>query len=137
MAVVFKAKAQEAATYTFLSILSVSTRNNSEYISILKMQEANSKPRQHAHVTADERAKAEAGYRWGKTPSSEKQGSEPSKMPPDHPVHNIPIEKQDLLRQKGINPVLKAEMDEATKGRGKERSFWSKYAMNALGRWTR
>lgn len=41
------------------------------------------------------------------------------------------------MRQKGINPVLKAEMDEATKGGGKEKSFWSKYAMNALGRWTR
>ena len=39
------------------------------------------------------------------------------------------------MRAAGVNPVLKAEMDQATKGRGKERAFWSKFGMNALGNW--
>lgn len=90
-----------------------------------------------SQMSTDDREKANAAFRWGKTPSSREQGSDPAKMPPDHPVHRIPIEEQKHMRQKGINPVLKAEMDEATKGGGKEKSFWSKYAMNALGRWTR
>lgn len=84
----------------------------------------------------DDRLQAEAAYRWGITPSaSDKQESDPAKMPPDHPVHNIPQDKQEKMRQKGINPVLKAEMDELTNGSGKERGFWSKVALNFTGQW--
>ena len=91
------------------------------------MHKKDAKPDDRTTPSEDERLKADTAYRWGKTPSAESQGSDPSKMPPTHPVHEIPLEKQEKMRQKGINPVLKAEMDEATKGHGKERSFWSKY----------
>lgn len=41
----------------------------------------------------------------------------------DHPVHKIPLHEQEKMRAKGINPVLKAEMDHTTKGEG---GFWIK-----------
>lgn len=56
--------------------------------------------------------------------------SDISKLPEDHPVHKIPPEKQEKMRKKGVNPVLKAEMDEAT-GKG----FWSKYSKTSMGPW--
>ncbi|KAK2591328.1 hypothetical protein QQS21_010981 [Conoideocrella luteorostrata] len=86
-------------------------------------------------TTEDQRLQAEAAYRWGKTPTGGPQESDPSKLPPDHPVHKIPLETQDKMRKKGINPVLRAEMDEATKGQGKEGNFWSKFGLNATGSW--
>ncbi|KAK2593802.1 hypothetical protein QQS21_008510 [Conoideocrella luteorostrata] len=89
-------------------------------------------------VTKDERLQAEAAYRWGITPSSDdKQESDPAKTPPDHPVHKISPEEQQKMRRKGINPVLKAEMDEATRQHGKGGSFWSKFGLNATGAWRR
>ncbi|UNI24537.1 hypothetical protein JDV02_010273 [Purpureocillium takamizusanense] len=86
------------------------------------------------------RLRAEAAYRWGKTPSSSGGGpseTDPARLPANHPVHKIPPEKQDEMRSKGINPVLRAEMDEATKGQGKARGFWSKYGLTSTGPWMR
>ena len=45
--------------------------------------------------------------------------------PPDHPVHKIPPEKQAKMRAKGVNPVLKAEIDEAFR-RNKEGKIWKR-----------
>lgn len=42
---------------------------------------------------------------------------------PDHPVHKVPLEKQAKWRAKGIDPVLRAEMDEVTRGK---RGFWAR-----------
>ncbi|KAF9891158.1 hypothetical protein FE257_005094 [Aspergillus nanangensis] len=64
---------------------------------------------------------------WGITPSKEARHDEVGK---DHPVHKIPLAKQEKMRAKGVNPVLKAEMDEATKGKG---GFWAKLGMTSLG----
>lgn len=88
------------------------------------------------NTNEERRLAAEAAYRWGKTPS---MGSveEESKLRPDHPVHKIPLEKQEKLKKKGINPVLKAEMDEMTRGQGKERRFWSKFGLTSTGPWMR
>lgn len=63
--------------------------------------------------------------RWGVTPSGPYESRTPADVPKDHPVHDIPPEKQEKMRKKGINPVLRAEMDEkCTKGKG----FWAKVA---------
>lgn len=56
--------------------------------------------------------------------------SDLSKLPDDHPVHKIPLEKQAKMRKKGVNPVLKAEMDAATNN-----GFWSKWAKTSMGPW--
>ncbi|RJE23371.1 hypothetical protein PHISCL_04267, partial [Aspergillus sclerotialis] len=40
---------------------------------------------------------------------------------PDHPVHSVPLEKREKWRAKGINPVLRAEMDERRRQNG---GFW-------------
>lgn len=45
-------------------------------------------------------------------------------------MHKIPLEKQEKMRKKGINPVLKAEMDERMKGEG---GFWTRVGMTAMG----
>ncbi|PIG82499.1 hypothetical protein AARAC_005773 [Aspergillus arachidicola] len=63
---------------------------------------------------------AHPSAKWGITPSEETMKSEVRK---DHPVHKIPLEKQEKMRAKGIDPVSKAEMDEALKGQG---GFWTK-----------
>lgn len=56
---------------------------------------------------------------------------DPNEKPgPDHPVHKIPMEEQEKMRKKGINPVLKAEMDESKKGEG---GFWGKVAQTSMG----
>lgn len=49
---------------------------------------------------------------------------------PEHPVHKIPVEKQHKMREKGVNPVLKAEMDQCMKGEG---GFWAKVGGTAMG----
>ncbi|GJN73883.1 hypothetical protein PLICBS_007966 [Purpureocillium lilacinum] len=87
----------------------------------------------------ERRLQAEAAYRWGKTPSSSGGPAEtdPARLPVDHPVHKIPPETQEKMRKKGINPVLRAEMDEATKGQGKERGFWSRFGLTSTGSWRR
>lgn len=51
-------------------------------------------------------------------------------LPKDHPVHRIPVEEREKMRKKGVNPVLKAEMDE-TLGRSKEGKFWVKFGLNS------
>jgi hypothetical protein len=84
----------------------------------------------------DERLRAEAAYRWGRTPPSH-SAKDDSKLPDDHPVHAISLEDQDKMRKKGIDPALKAEMDQLTKGQGKERSFWSKFGLTSTGPWMR
>ena len=56
--------------------------------------------------------------------------SDVSKLPDDHPVHRIPPEKQAKMRNKGINPVLKAEMDAATNN-----GFMSKWGKTSMGQW--
>ncbi|KAL1862249.1 hypothetical protein Plec18167_000963 [Paecilomyces lecythidis] len=76
------------------------------------------------------KARAHSALRWGSTPSepySKDRNEEPG---PDHPVHKIPLEKQEKMRQKKINPVLWAEMNENRSG---EKGFWSKVAGTALG----
>lgn len=83
----------------------------------------------------DERSRAEAALRWGKTPRPSPIESDPGKMPPDHPVHNISPEKLGKMRQKGVNPVFWVEQNAAVHSNGKEKSFWSKYGMSALGNW--
>lgn len=73
------------------------------------------------------RAAAAAGMKWGKTPS---KPYDPDEEPgPDHPVHKVPLEKQEKWRKKGINPVLRAEMDELKKKGG----FWMKVAQTSMG----
>ncbi|KNG89892.1 hypothetical protein ANOM_001704 [Aspergillus nomiae NRRL 13137] len=70
---------------------------------------------------------ADPSAKWGITPSEETMNNEVGK---DHPVHKIPLEKQEKMRAKGVDPVSKAEMDEALKGQG---GFWAKLGMTALG----
>lgn len=72
--------------------------------------------------------------KWGYTPDPSKAPNktehDPAKCPPDHPVHKISPEKIEKLRKKGINPVLRAEMDEMTnKTEGK--GFWVKLGMSS------
>ncbi|CAL5867102.1 uncharacterized protein PFLUO_LOCUS1314 [Penicillium psychrofluorescens] len=76
----------------------------------------------------DKKPLPDPGLSWGITPSEEHKTAE--KPGPDHPVHKIPLEKQEKMRKKGINPILKAEMDEGTKGEG---GFWQKVAGTAFG----
>lgn len=71
---------------------------------------------------------AHPAFTWGITPS---KLHDPNEKPgPDHPVHKIPLEKQEEMRKKGINPVLRAEMDGASKGEG---GFWRKVAQTSFG----
>lgn len=73
-------------------------------------------------------AAAAAAMKWGITPS---KPYDPNEEPgPDHPVHKIPLKKQEKMRKKGINPVLRAEMDECQKGEG---GFWGKVAQTSMG----
>lgn len=65
-------------------------------------------------------------YKWG---ISAKPYDPNEKPGPDHPVHKIPLEEQEKMRKKGINPVLKAEMDPPTK----EGGFWRKVAQTSMG----
>lgn len=70
----------------------------------------------------------DVALKWGITPS---KPYDPNEKPgPDHPVHQIPLEKQEKMRKKGVNPVLKAEMDQGTKGEG---GFWRKVSQTSFG----
>ncbi|KAJ5223666.1 hypothetical protein N7468_008208 [Penicillium chermesinum] len=72
-------------------------------------------------------APADPAMKWGISA----EPHDPNRKPgPDHPVHQIPLEKQEKMRKKGINPVLKAEMDQASKGEG---GFWRKVAQTSMG----
>lgn len=42
-------------------------------------------------------------------------------------MHRLTPEEQDALRKKGINPVLKAEMDWAVTGNDGEKSKWKSF----------
>lgn len=48
-----------------------------------------------------------------------------SSLPLDHPVHRMSSCKMRRLRRRGIDPVLKAEMDEMARLRGQS-GFWSR-----------
>lgn len=78
---------------------------------------------------------AQSALRWGKTPSCTNMDRPLSELPEDHPVHKIPLKKQQKMRQKGINPVLKAEMDEAMGGEKSGGKFWKKYGTTSMGPW--
>ncbi|KAJ5085035.1 hypothetical protein N7532_009806 [Penicillium argentinense] len=79
------------------------------------------------HSREERAAAAAAAMKWGITPKPYDPNEKPG---PDHPVHKIPLEKQEKMRKKGINPVLRAEMDESTKGEG---GFWRKVAQTSMG----
>lgn len=81
-----------------------------------------------SNMKKDKRPLPDPGMKWGITPTTPYDPDE--KPGPDHPVHKIPLEKQEKMRQKGINPVLKAEMDESAKGEG---GFWRKVAQTSMG----
>lgn len=72
---------------------------------------------------SDGKQRANLALKWGVTPSS--VGPTAQEPPPDHPVHQIPLETQEKWRKKGINPVLKAEMDHAmSQNKSRLGKFW-------------
>lgn len=73
---------------------------------------------------------ADPAYTWGITPTAEHMRTEDPYQDKNHPVHKIPLEKQEKMRKKRIDPVAKAEMDEALKGEG---GFWAKFAGTSMG----
>lgn len=75
---------------------------------------------------------AQAGLKWGKTPKIDEQ---PSELPDDHPVHKISLKEQEKMKQKGVNPVLKAEMDQAMGNGQSGGNFWKKYGTTSMGPW--
>ncbi|KAH8422300.1 uncharacterized protein LDX57_000058 [Aspergillus melleus] len=79
--------------------------------------------------TKDKKPLPDPSYTWGITPTAEHMSTDPY-MDKNHPVHKIPLEKQEKMRKKGINPAAKAEMDEALKGEG---GFWAKFAGTSMG----
>jgi hypothetical protein len=79
-------------------------------------------------VSANTVAAARAGLKWGVTPKGPR---DKDAVPgPDHPVHKIPLEKQEKMRKKGINPVLYAEMNQNNFG---EKGFWAKVRGTSMG----
>lgn len=52
-------------------------------------------------------------------------------LPDDHPVHKVPLEKREKWEKKGINPILRAEMDDARKQGNKFDRFLSR--LNLMG----
>ncbi|KAI9761853.1 MAG: hypothetical protein M4579_000793 [Chaenotheca gracillima] len=62
------------------------------------------------------RPMADPGFTWGRTPKGP-FGDEWKAS--THPVDNMSEEKQAKLRAKGINPALKAEMDEKVYQKGR------------------
>ncbi|UKZ58736.1 uncharacterized protein TrAtP1_000061 [Trichoderma atroviride] len=98
----------------------------------LPNNEALHKPPGKTNEQDDRQLAAQAGLKWGKTPKMDEQ---PSELPDDHPVHKISPKEQEKMRQKGVNPVLKAEMDEAM-GKGQPGGkFWKKYGTTSMGPW--
>ena len=65
------------------------------------------------------------------TNTTKRKSADDKEIGPDHPVHKIPLEKQEKMRKKGVNPVLKAEMDEAFKKKG-----WMMSFQESLAFWT-
>lgn len=98
----------------------------------LSNDEALQKMPEKTNEQSNRQLAAQAGLKWGKTPKSDEQ---PLELPDDHPVHKISLKEQEKMRQKGINPVLKAEMDEAM-GKGQSGGkFWKKYGTTSMGPW--
>ncbi|PON22160.1 hypothetical protein TGAM01_v209034 [Trichoderma gamsii] len=98
----------------------------------LSNDEALQKTPQKTSEQDSHQSAAQAGLKWGKSPKIDEQ---PSDIPDDHPVHNIPLKEQEKMRQKGVNPVLKAEMDEAM-GKGQPGGkFWKRYGTTSMGPW--
>jgi hypothetical protein len=78
------------------------------------------------------------GLKWGKEPIRADPNASKPEDDPNHPVHRISAEEQEKMRKKGINPVLKAEMDEGVYKKGEGKGLWTKVAGTALGGgWTR
>lgn len=69
------------------------------------------------------------------TSSISGQSSEIADLPPDHPVHSIPLEKQEKMRKKGINPILRAEMDQMMNSGSKSQKFVKKWGATSMGPW--
>lgn len=67
--------------------------------------------------------------RYGVTPEQpyERRPQDTQQLPLNHPVHKVPPEVQEKMRKKGINPVLRAEMDAAA-GKSEGKGFWVTWA---------
>ena len=94
---------------------------------IVSLNQINMSPKQSAQTAKTNTATVETKDRAGSVCST---GSDVSKLPDDHPVHRIPLKKQEKMRKKGVNPVLRAEMDAAT-----DNGFFSKWAKTSTGPW--
>lgn len=71
----------------------------------------------------EKQSEPEAKCKW--TLSSIREESHAKAMKdPNHPVHKIPAEKQEKMRAKGVDPVLRAEMDAAPRSK---RGFWESF----------
>lgn len=67
------------------------------------------------------------------TSSSSSYQDELAKLPADHPVHKIPMEKQEKMRKDGVNPILKAEMDQCFET--KSGTFSTLFGMTSMSGW--
>ncbi|KAL9056097.1 MAG: hypothetical protein Q9162_003160 [Coniocarpon cinnabarinum] len=85
---------------------------------------------------SDGQSRPAPGIKWGITP---KEGDDThrksvAELPPDHPVHRWTPDEQAEMRNKGINPILKAEMDAAVSNedgsKSKKKSF-----LRSMGTW--
>lgn len=78
-------------------------------------------------------ADAAAALKWGINPSkSQYQTTKDVKisdLPEDHPIHQYSKSEITKIRESGISPILKAEMDQGKKGKG----FWGKVGQTAMG----
>ncbi|KAK4626856.1 hypothetical protein CLAFUW4_04275 [Fulvia fulva] len=78
--------------------------------------------------------RAAAGLKWGVTPKDDP----PPYSPPESSYSEEEQAERERLRKKGINPDLKAEMDEVIYGKGedgkkKKSGFWTKVAGTSMG----
>lgn len=89
----------------------------------------------HPSTSKPNKKRVDPALRWGVTPSGPGPATTQLQAPPpDHPVHRMTAERQAELLAKGINPVLKAEMDAATgakDGNGKG-GFWRRVMIGAM-----
>jgi hypothetical protein len=73
------------------------------------------------------------GLKGGKKPVKPEPNAPKPEDDPNHPVHKVSAEEQEKMRKKGINPVLKAEMDEKVYNQGEGKGFWTKLGGTAMG----
>jgi hypothetical protein len=105
---------------TTSSTVSQTTDSNSQPI----------KPWYTTEVSANHPAQ---GLKWSKEPVRTDSNAPRPEDDPNHPVHKISAEDQEKMRKKGINPALKAEMDEEVYKKGEGKGLWTKVAGTALG----